>query len=170
MIFRRKIPRKVGSGYYLLYSSITSILIIIILIIKFWELIFSQITNRTFLYVNCLLVDVSLKILLSASEWLNACVAIDRMTSVIKDVRFDTNKKMDYFNGIYISITITYIHDPMNRKLIDDIDIDEKRIWCFVQFSSFANIYNYIITIFHSVMPFTINITSAICIVLKISK
>ncbi len=44
----------------------------------------SLITNRSFLYVNCLSVDVSLKILLSLSEWFNACVATERMVSVIK--------------------------------------------------------------------------------------
>jgi hypothetical protein len=62
----------------------------------------SLITNRSFLYVNCISVDVIRKILLALSEWLNACVAFDRMISVAKGPRFDKNKiDMDNYNCIY---------------------------------------------------------------------
>jgi len=87
LTFCREKSKQVGTGYYLLFSSIISILIIILLTIKFWELILSQmslITNRSFLYFNCISIDITLRILLSLSEWLNACVAFERMISVIK--------------------------------------------------------------------------------------
>ncbi|CAF4645294.1 unnamed protein product [Rotaria sp. Silwood1] len=97
--FRRKKPRQVGTGYYLLLSSITSIFTIIILTIKFWQLIFSQmslINNRSILYFNCISIDVILKIFLSSSEWLNACVAIERIISIMKGVHFNRKKTSAY--------------------------------------------------------------------------
>jgi hypothetical protein len=98
----------------------------------------SLITNRSFLYVNCLSVDVSLKILLSLSEWFNACVATERIVSVIKGTVFDKNKSRKM-----------YTHDLIYRELIEDIDIDEKRIWCFIKYSSSMNIYNSFISLLH---------------------
>ncbi|CAF4339923.1 unnamed protein product [Rotaria sp. Silwood2] len=170
--FRRKKPRQVGTGYYLLLSSITSIFTIIILTIKFWQLIFSQmslINNRSILYFNCISIDFILKILLSSSEWLNACVAIERMISIIKGVHFHKKKSKKISKWIIVSVFLftisTYIHDPIHRQLIDDIDIDEHRIWCFVRYSSSINIYNSFITLFHSLTPCSINVISALWII-----
>jgi hypothetical protein len=64
---------------------------------------------------------------------------------------------------------LTHIHDPLHRELIEDFDIDEKRIWCFVRYSSSVGIYNSIITLFHFLVPFMINIISAIWIIKKMS-
>jgi hypothetical protein len=176
LTFRREKAKQVGTGYYLLFSSITSIFIIILLTIKFWELILSQmslITNRSFLYFNCILVDVILKILLSSNELLNACVAFERMISVIKGPHYDRQKSKKISKWIILSVFIftivTHIHDPIHRELIDDIDMDENRIWCFIKYSSSINIYNSFITLFHFLIPFIINIISAICIILKIA-
>ncbi|CAF2014150.1 unnamed protein product, partial [Rotaria magnacalcarata] len=65
IIFHREKPREVGSGYYLLVSSITSICMFIMLIIKFWQLILSQmflITSRPFLNFSCVSLDFLLKV------------------------------------------------------------------------------------------------------------
>jgi hypothetical protein len=155
LTFCREKSKQVGTGYYLLFSSIISILIIILLTIKFWELILSQmslITNRSFLYFNCISIDITLRILLSFSQWLNACVAFERMISVIKGSRFDRKKSRKFSKWIgvmvFIFTIITHIHDPIHRKLIDDFDIDEKRIWCFIKYSSSINICNSFIILF----------------------
>jgi hypothetical protein len=170
--FRRKKPRKVGSGYYLLVSSWTSVCMIILLTYKFWQLILSQmllITNRSFLIFNCIAIDFILKILLASSEWLNACVAVERMISVVKETKF-SRKKSRYFAkwvilGVFIVTIFTHIHDPIHRRLIEDFDGDEQRTWCFVRYSSSVGTYNSFITFFHFLVPFSINLLTALRII-----
>jgi hypothetical protein len=149
---------------------------IIFLTIKFSHLMLSQmslIQNRDILLFNCIILDVTIKILLSSNEWLNSCVAIERMISVIKGVPFQKRKSQKISKWIIIIVfivtIITHIHDPLHRQLIDDIDIDEKRIWCFVRYSSSIEIYNSFITLFHFLVPFLINVLSALLIIRKIS-
>ncbi|CAF2718597.1 unnamed protein product [Rotaria sp. Silwood2] len=74
--FQVKKSREVGRGYYLLVSSISSMCMIIMLTIKFWQLVLSQmsiITNRSLLLFNCISIEIILKPCLASSEWLNAC-------------------------------------------------------------------------------------------------
>ncbi|CAF1084363.1 unnamed protein product [Adineta steineri] len=172
LLFRKKKLRQVGTGYYLLFSSLTSIFNIILLIIKFWLLTLSQmslITNRSFLYFNCITIDVSFKILLASNEWLNACVAIERMVSATKGTSFNKKKSRKISKWVIISVFIltilTHIHDPLHRKLVDDMDTDEQRIWCFVKYSDSVNIYNSFIALFHFLITFLINIVCALWII-----
>ncbi|CAF2850740.1 unnamed protein product [Rotaria sp. Silwood2] len=177
IVFCRVKPRQVGSGYYLLISSITSICMIIILTIKFWQLILSQmslINNRSLLMFNCMSMDFLLKVLLASSEWLNACVAIERMISVTKGTRFNKQRSKQLAKSVIFSVfffsIITQIHDPIHRQLIDDIDDDEQRIWCFVEYSYSVRIYNSFITLFHFLVPFSINFITALVIIKKIAR
>jgi di/tricarboxylate transporter len=100
-------------------------------------------------------------------------VAIERMCSVIKSTRFSKKKSQKVSKWIILSIFIftilTHIHDPIHRQLIDDFDIDEYRIWCFVQYSSSLNRYNSFITFFHFLIPFSINIISALWIIITLT-
>ncbi len=134
----------------------------------------SLIQNRDILLFNCIILDVTIKILLSSNEWLNSCVAIERMISVIKGVLFQKRKSQKISKWIIIIVFIVtiiiHIHDPLHRQLIDDIDIDEKRIWCFVRYSSSIEIYNSFITLFHFLVPFLINVLSALLIIRNISR
>jgi hypothetical protein len=94
--FQRKKCQIVGCGLYLLSSSIVSLLISIILVLKFIFLLLIQtrtITNRSFLMFNCMTIDVLLNILLSITDWLNAIVAVERCIMLIKNVKFDKKKK-----------------------------------------------------------------------------
>ncbi len=176
MTFSRKVLRRVGSGNYLLVSSIISITMIIILTIKFWQLVLSQmfsINNRSLLIINCVSMDFILKVLLASSEWLNACVAIERMTSVIKGSGFNKKKSEQISKWIILCVFIltilTHIHDPLHRELIDDLDIDEHRIWCFVRYSSSVQIYNSVLTLCHFLIPFIIHFISALCIIKSVT-
>jgi hypothetical protein len=175
--FRREKSRQVGTGNYLLISSITSILMIIILTMKFWVLVLSQmslINNRMFIKFNCVSLDFTLKVLLASNEWLNACVAIERMISVLKNIRFDKKKSKDISKWViiivFVFVILTHIHDPIHRELIDDLDIDEQRIWCLVQYSSSVNIYNSFITLFHFLIPFSINLISGLWLIISLSR
>lgn len=176
IVFSRKKPRQAGSGYYLLFSSIISICMILMLTIKFWQLVLSQmhvITNRSFIYFNCMTMDFLLRILLSASEWLNASVAIERMISVMNGTNFTKQKSINLSKWVIPAIifisTITQIHDPIHRQLIDDEDEDETRTLCLVEYSSSVRMYNIFITLFHFLMPFSINVITALLMIKKIS-
>jgi hypothetical protein len=103
-------------------------------------------------------------------QWLTTCVAIERAYITIKGVNLNKQKVRLTAKLIIIALgflTIgTSIHDPINRRLVDEInDNDEKRIWCVVSYSSVIRIFNLIITIFHIIVPFIINLIAAIIII-----
>ncbi|CAF1125341.1 unnamed protein product [Adineta steineri] len=139
LTFHMKKTRDVGCGFYLFISSWNSMLTLIILIIKFWQLILSQmfiLNNRSKLYIYCLILDMIIQVCLTFNDYLYGCVLIERVITVHKWISLCT----------FILIMLTHVHDPIHRRLIDDIDIDEQRIWCVVQYSSSIHIYNSFIT------------------------
>ncbi|CAF1222459.1 unnamed protein product [Adineta steineri] len=177
LTFHMKKTRNVGCGYYLLISSSTSICLIIMLTIKFWQLILSQmtiLTNRAFLDMNCLLLDVTIKVLIAFNDWLNTCVSIEQAVNIRRGVRFNKTKSRQMSKWVMLSILtvtiLTHLHDPFHRQLIDDIDIDEKRIWCIVQYSSSISTWNSFITFIHFLMPFLINLLGIIFTIISIAR
>ncbi|UJR18896.1 hypothetical protein I4U23_022024 [Adineta vaga] len=163
--FGRNNPRQVGTKNYLLISSISSILMIIIFTYKFWFFVLSQIStinNRIILQIHCIILDFILKVLLVTRE----CVK--------QNTSFDKKKSKELSKWIIICVIIliilTYIHDPLHRELVDDIDIDQPRIWCLVQYLPSMNIYNSFITLFHFLIPFIINVFSAIWLILSLAR
>ncbi|CAF4488912.1 unnamed protein product [Rotaria sp. Silwood2] len=101
--FKVKTSREVGCGYYLLVSSISSMCMIIVLTIKFWQLVLSQmsiITNGSIMFIDCISIEIILKSCLVSSEWLNDCVAMERMFNVIKAVKADRSRVMNYINRL----------------------------------------------------------------------
>jgi hypothetical protein len=68
--------------------------------------------------------------------------------------------------ALILMIISTTIHDPIHRHLLyDDNDDDEKRIWCIITYSVSLHTFNTFINMFHFLTPFTINIISAIIII-----
>ncbi|CAF3882898.1 unnamed protein product [Adineta steineri] len=177
LTFHMKKTRNVGCGYYLLISSWTSICLIIMLTIKFWELLLSQmtiLTNRSFLDINFLLLDVIIKVLIAFTDWLNTCVSIEQAVNIGKGVQFNKTKSRQISRWVILIILIvtilTHLHDSIYRQLIDDIDIDEKHIWCIVQYSSSISTWNSFITFIHFLMPFLINLLSIIFTIISIAR
>ena len=175
LTFRRKSLIQVGCGIYLLTNSIISLLTICFFTIKYWQLIVFQmniITNDSFIFVNCKLTDVLLKSLLSCSEWLNACVSIERAFTTIQGVRFNKSKSKYIAKYviliILLMITISYIHDPISRQVFDDED--EERTWCIVNYSLKLKIFDIFINLFHFLTPFIINLLSALIIIIQVFR
>jgi hypothetical protein len=70
-----------------------------------------------------------------------------------------------------ISITIiSFIHDPISRRLITDDD--DERLWCTISFQdkSLLNSYNSSINLIHFLIPFGINIISSVIIIFQTSR
>jgi uncharacterized membrane protein YhaH (DUF805 family) len=108
-------------------------------------------------------------------QWLNACVAIERTIIARKGPGFDKkkSKKMAKFIIVILLVVIagTCIHDPIHRRLIDEINsADENRIWCIVTYPSSLQILNSITHTIHFFCPFMINLVSAIIFVVTKSR
>jgi hypothetical protein len=173
--FQNKQTRVTGCGIYLLISSINSIFIIILFTNKFWILVLTQIgtiTNRSFLKFNCITVDFFLKVFLSINDWLNACVAIERGFTVMKGVKFNQTQSKTIAKWVigivFLLNVLTFLYDPLYRRMIDDIE--EQRTWCVIIYSSTLRIINSIVNFGHSLVPFLINIISALVIIICIAR
>ncbi|UJR16910.1 hypothetical protein I4U23_003808 [Adineta vaga] len=177
LTFYRKKTQAVGCGIYLFISSWISIILISFLVMKCVQLIFSQmnlLTNRSWLNFSCQFLDMFIQVTLTSNDWLYGSVSIERVFTVIKSVKFNKSKSKQLAKWISFSIILftilTHIHIPLYRKLEDDIDIDEKRTWCLIQYPSSINIYNSFINLFHFLTPFTINIISIFLIIISMAR
>jgi hypothetical protein len=108
-------------------------------------------------------------------QWLKACVAMERVMTIIKRTRFNKQKSKQIAKYIILFLLVltvsTTIHDPIHRRLIDDVDNDEeRRIWCIVSFPSSLQMFNLMINIFHFLTPFVINLVSAVIIIKKAAQ
>ncbi|CAF1084670.1 unnamed protein product [Adineta steineri] len=93
--FQHKDSQKVGCGMYLLTSSITSLLTISMLIIKFWFVVLTYINVSTSLSVlrgGCASVEPILKLFLYLDGWLNACVAVERAVLIFKGENLEAER------------------------------------------------------------------------------
>ena len=174
--FKNKPIRDVGCGIYLLCSSITTIFISLVLLLKFSILLGAQmnnISNRIFLQIQCHLLDFLLRICLQLDQWLTACVAVERTFTVIKETRFDKRTSRQCAKYVVICLLIILIgssvQDPLHRHLIDERNDDTdqiKRTWCTITFSSnIIRQFNSYMHTFHFLLPFTINFVSAIILI-----
>ncbi|CAF4840782.1 unnamed protein product [Rotaria sp. Silwood1] len=115
-----------------------------------------------------------LKVLVASNDWLYGCVALERVITVINSVKFNQIKSKQMAKWIILCVflltIITHIHDPIHRRLINDSDGDEQRLWCLVRYSSSVNIFNIFITFFHFLIPFSINLISTITIIISIAR
>ncbi|CAF1497303.1 unnamed protein product [Adineta steineri] len=175
LTFKSESLLKVGCGIYLLTNSIVSILTITVFTIKYFQLIIFQmksITNASFINFSCILTDVLLKILLSFGDWLYAAVAIERTSNAVQGIHFNKSKSIYIAKYvipiILLLISLSYIHDPISRRLFNDDD--EQRTWCILEYSLNLKTYDKFINLFHVLTPFIINILSAICITIQVFR
>ena len=175
LVFFSREAQKVGCGLYLLTTSFLSIVIMIMLAFKFTFLLLTQmslITHMTVLRIQCGSTDFILQTCLSVNDWLNACVGIERATTVIQGTRFDQSKSKQIAKRILIFIwlmtILSNLHDPIYRRLIRDDG--ERRIWCIVRYPSAIHTYNSVIQILHLLVSFICNIASAVLIIYNIAR
>ncbi|CAF1219790.1 unnamed protein product [Rotaria sordida] len=119
------------------------------------------------------MIEFCLKFFLSTNSWLHACVGIERAIIVQFGAQFNkkrsiTMAKLIISLIIFLNMT-SIIHDPFYRHLIEDPL--EQRAWCVISYpSSFLKIYDTTTAMFHFLMPFLINIISAIIIIIKTAR
>lgn len=115
-----------------------------------------------------------LKSCLASSEWLNACVAIERIFVTTDGIKFNKAKSVRIAKRVIVIVllvtSVSHLQDPLNRELIDDFDADEQRTWCYVRYSSQHEIINQILMFIHLRTPFSINLTAAGIIIVSIAR
>lgn len=78
LTFYKETSRNAGCSIYLFATSIISLFTMIVFLLKFSFLIYTQIVvdiHRSFLTFNCVSINFLLQVLLSTGDWFNACVA-----------------------------------------------------------------------------------------------
>ena len=186
--FQNEDARKVGCGLYLLASSITSLLTITTFTIKFWFTVLIQmhsIVNASVLQADCVFIGPFLKLCLCLDGWLNACVAIERIVNVSKGVTF--NKEMSKHAARWIIFLLpiliigTIVHEPISHNLFSYITQKYKSInnnstenilietehntMCVIRYSRSVQTYNTVTLFFHLIVPFLVNLYSALFII-----
>jgi hypothetical protein len=120
LTFQNKELRRVGCGMYLFASSITSLLTISMLTVKYWFVVLTQI--NTFVPLGgCIIIEPLLKLFVYLDAWLNACVAVERTVAVSKGINFDQKKSKRVARWIILILPFcimgTIIHEPIYRDL-----------------------------------------------------
>ena len=173
--FQSENLRYVGCGVYIFISSIASFLTMIMFVVKVWHLVISQmtsITNQSFLQITCSLVDFLLRVFLTTSDWLNACVAVERVVTIVQGIRFDARQSGRYakFTVILVVLFIvgTSLQDLIHRQLI--YDEEEKRTWCTTKYSTSTQVFDSVMILLHFLLPFGINLISPLIIILIVAR
>jgi len=111
--------------------------------------------------------DVSTKVCLSTTNWLGACVAIERTVSAMQQIRFNKKKSKQIATWVILilifCIILTHLSDPLHRVLLDDDS--EQRKWCIVRYPLSIEKFDSINLFLHFVVPFAINAISAVMII-----
>jgi hypothetical protein len=160
---------------YLLTSSITSLTITILFTIKFWLLFisyqyhFEQNGLSDILLTNCRIIEPGLKLITYIDNWLNACVAWERMYAVRKAVHFDKHRsrRTARFLIIFVLVVNAGLYVLQTKELHVYTDKTEERYWCVVHYSSFIRIYSSTLIMFHYFGPLLITIISIVYIIIS---
>ena len=173
--FKNKKVREVGCGYYMLGSSLSTLVTMTMFVLKFLFLLGIQmgsVTNRTFQAIQCVSVDFLVRVGLNMDQWLMACVAIERAMMIIQETRFSKAKSRQKAKAVIpsllIVVVISTVYDPIYRRLLDDQSSDdEQRTWCIVSYPSSLRVLDSVINMAHFLVPFAINFISATVIIWK---
>ena len=174
--FGGKTIRSIGCGWYLLALSITSLLTMILLMVKFWLLLLSHmsiITRQSIILGHCISIDFLIRAILSTNYWLSTFVAVERMFMAIRGVAFDKRKSVRIAKWIIVTLPFflvgSSVQEIFYRSLIDDPE--ERRIWCVIIYPHRTiELINWSLYICQSVVPFSINFVVTIVIIYVIAR
>jgi len=154
-----------------------------------------SIVRSSILRTDCVFIGPVLKLCLYLDGWLNACVAIERTVNVSKGVNFDKKKSQRAARWILLILPIfimgTLIHELIHHELFEyttqkynPIDINnnstmnvsmendtnvgyenEYNVLCVIRYSRSVQTYNTFTLFIHLVVPFFVNLFSALFII-----
>lgn len=189
--FQNRELREMGCGVYLLASSITSLITLSMFTVKFWFLVLTHMDVSMNIFVmsgGCKSIESIMKVFLYLDNWLNACVAIERAINVSRGVSFDRAKSRRIARWVILilplCVIVTLIHEPIKREALefktDKNKTPEKHetlsntkdnsIYCITRYSPSLEKYNTSILFFHLLVPFLINLFSALYIIFGVAR
>jgi len=151
--------------------------------------------RSSILRTDCAFIGPVLKLCLYLDGWLNACVAIERTVTVSKGVNFDKKKSRHAARWIIlilpIFIMVTIVNEPIHHELFEhttqkynpinisnnlvmnipmenDTTVEyenEYNVLCVIRYSRSVQTYNTITLFIHLVIPFLVNLFSALFII-----
>jgi len=154
-----------------------------------------SIVRSSILRTDCVFIGPILKLCLYLDGWLNACVAIERTVNVSKGVTFDKKKSKRAARWIILMLPIfimgTLIHEPIHHELFEyttqkynpisinnnstmnvsmenDTNVgyeNEYNVLCVIRYSRSVQTYNTVTLFIHLVVPFFVNLFSALFII-----
>jgi hypothetical protein len=155
-----------GSSLYLFVSSIIGLIGMIMLICKMIILLIGKHND-----VSCSLIEFALKWCPTCCEWLNACVATERIVAIKKATKFSNLKSRRVAKYVAPVVTI-FIASVCSFELIFRrviIDAYDRRAWCVLTLNRdqpvLLALYS-ILNILLYLVPLTINIISCIIIII----
>jgi hypothetical protein len=170
--------RDVGVGIYLLILSIVNQLGLFVLGVKFLLIIRTQMSgsftpNHRLLQGYCATLDYFLILLPCLSDWLNACVSIERAVNVAKRANFSktaSRRLVKYVClGLGVFVSISILHEPFSRHIIEDPR--SHTIWCVKGFRfAWLRKYGSVINIIHLFAPFACNLFSASFLLITLTR
>ena len=176
LIFRRKKPLEVGCGLYLLTSSVTSLSVMILFTSKFWLLFLSRQTSLlspfSITWINCRVIEPLLKIVIYTDNWLNACVAIERVVSTLQGITFNKRKSKWVAERMipFMCVINAVLLVPQQIYLYIYNDTREGRAWCVTSYSRWLQIYSTTIIFFQYLGPLVINLCSPLFIIFATAR
>ena len=177
MTLARKSSRKSGCGYYLLITSICNELTLVLLGLRFVYFLVTQMVlsnDRTQSLILCQCLEYTLTLLPNLSNWLSACVSIERALTVVRGALFNHQSSIRIAKYLCIILIIVLaglaVHEPLSRQLIEDPRLG-RYTWCIVQFKSVHwRTLSSILSIIHLLGPFLVNLFSTGILIVAISR
>ena len=173
----RKKSRETGCGYYLLNISLYNQLALIILGLRFVYLLNTQMvvwTDRSKSLILCQCLEYGLIVLPNLSNWLSACVSIERTYAVVRGAFF--NKQTSIRVAKYLCVLLLIIlagitvHEPFDRQIIEDPRLG-RYTWCITKFNSerWQKLAS-VLSIIYLLGPFLINFLSTSILLVAITR
>jgi hypothetical protein len=175
--FARKKSRETGCGWYLLVMSIFNQLTLIVLGFRFAYLLVTQMViwrNGTQSLILCQTLEFALAIAPNLSNWLSACVSVERTYATARGALFSKATSVRTAKRLCIVLLLLFtamaIHEPMTRHLIEDPRLG-RYTWCVTKFNSAKmRIFATGVSIFHLLGPFLLNLVSTTILIFTISR
>jgi hypothetical protein len=164
--FVQQSTRTSGSSLYLFVTSIIGLMCMIMLMCKMIILLLGKHND-----VSCSLIEFALKWFPTCCEWLNACVAIERMLAVKRETKFSNSASRRAARyvapSVVIFIGLTCTFELIFRRVI--IDTYDKKAWCVLTLNHDRPILLTLYSIFNILLylvPLIINLISCIIIII----
>ncbi|CAF3343036.1 unnamed protein product [Rotaria sp. Silwood2] len=177
MTFAQQKSREIGCGYYLFVISIYNQLTLVILGLRFAYLLLTQTVvwnNKGRSLILCKCLDYGLTLLPNLSDWLSACVSVERTLAAVRGALFNKQVSIRTAKGLCVVLLIVLsavtVPEIRTRQLIEDPRLG-RYTWCVTKFSSEKlQAFKSFLSIAHLLGPFLINLFSTSILIVAIAR